>query len=91
MPIKLKKGARSDCPPPCPTLHDSGHLAFGPSLCTGLPLPKALLSSSLADMSAFLPHLQGQVAGCLVLTGVNAPDVRTLTWTGLRQVGHSCN
>lgn len=45
----------------------------------------------LAYLSAFFSHLQGQVADYLVLTVVNAPDVGTFTWKGLRHVGHSCN
>lgn len=50
--------------------------------------PPALI---LAFLSAFLLHLWGQVVDCLVLTGVNASDVRTFTWTRLRHVKHSCN
>lgn len=84
---------RSDCPPPprpsphFPTLSDSGRLASGPHPCAGLFLPEVLLYSFLAYLSAFFSHLQGQVADYLVLTVVNAPDVGTLTWTGLRHVG----
>lgn len=89
-PIRLRKAAGLTASP-SPTLREGGHLASGPSPCAGLPLPEALLPSSLAYLSAFLSHLQGQVADCLVLTGVNTPDVGTLTWTGLRKVGHSCN